>query len=227
MAEVLIVDDERTIREGLKRLLADEGLDVRTARDGDEALKKISERRPDLVLLDVMMPKANGFCCCEAIRKTDTCLPIVFLTAKDADVDMIRALGLGADDYIQKGTDDRVLLARLTRALERSAQMRNDGVGIPVIRLGSVTVDMNSLVVRDRGREVGWLTRTEGDLLKFFHAHRGELFVPDDLITELRGNGFGCEDAMLYMHISRLRRKLGPAAEKLVNRRGVGYGLLC
>lgn len=227
MSEILIVDDERAIREGLKNLLTGEGFDVRTARDGDDALKKIAERRPDLVLLDVMMPKANGFCCCEAIRRSDACLPVVFLTAKDADVDMIRGFGLGADDYIQKGTDDAVLLARLTRALERSAQLRNDGVGIPVIRLGGVTVDQNSLVVREQGREIGWLTRTEGDLLKFFHMHRGEFFVLDDLITELRGNGFACEDAMLYMHISRLRRKLGAASEKLVHRRGVGYGLLC
>ena len=84
MAEILVVDDERVIREGLKGLLSGEGFAVRTARDGEDALRKISERAPDLVLLDVMMPKMNGFRTCEEIRKTDAALPVIFLTAKDS-----------------------------------------------------------------------------------------------------------------------------------------------
>ena len=83
MAEILIVDDERVLRDGIKAILSGEGHAVRTARDGDEALGKIAEKRPDLVLLDVMMPKMNGFRCCEKIRETDGLLPVVFLTAKD------------------------------------------------------------------------------------------------------------------------------------------------
>lgn len=110
MSEILIVDDERLIREGLKMTLQGEGYEVRTARDGDEALNKIAERRPDLVLLDVMMPRMNGFRCCEEIRKTDPLLPVIFLTAKDSEADQVRGIGLGGDDYVSKATGDALLL---------------------------------------------------------------------------------------------------------------------
>ena len=91
MAEILIADDERLIREGMKALFVGEGFSVRTARDGEDALKKFAESRPDLVLLDVMMPKANGFRACEEIRRRDRLVPIVFLTAKDSEADQVRS----------------------------------------------------------------------------------------------------------------------------------------
>ena len=227
MAEILVVDDERVLRDGIKAILSGEGHAVRTARDGDEALKKIAEKRPDLVLLDVMMPKMNGFRCCEKIRETDGLLPVVFLTAKDAEADQVRGIGLGADDFVSKGASDAVLLARINRALERAkafgeAARRASGT---MIALGGITVDLKTLAVMEEGREIARLTRTEADILKIFNSQRGALIVPDDIITELRGNGFACEDTMLYMHISNLRKKLGVASGLIVNRRGVGYGL--
>ena len=227
MAEILVVDDERVLRDGIKAVLSGEGFEVRMARDGDEALKKIAEKRPDLVLLDVMMPKMNGFRCCEKIRETDGLLPVVFLTAKDAEADQVRGIGLGADDFVSKGASDAVLLARINRALERAkafgeAARRASGT---MIALGCVTVDLKTLAVMEEGREIARLTRTEADILKIFNSQRGALIVPDDIITELRGNGFACEDTMLYMHISNLRKKLGVASGLIVNRRGVGYGL--
>ena len=227
MAEILVVDDERVLRDGIKAILSGEGHAVRTARDGDEALGKIAEKRPDLVLLDVMMPKMNGFRCCEKIRETDGLLPVVFLTAKDAEADQVRGIGLGADDFVSKSASDTVLLARINRALERAkafgeAARRASGT---MIALGCVTVDLKTLAVMEEGREIARLTRTEADILKIFNSQRGALIVPDDIITELRGNGFACEDTMLYMHISNLRKKLGVASGLIVNRRGVGYGL--
>ena len=227
MAEILIVDDERVLRDGIKAILSGEGHAVRTARDGDEALGKIAEKRPDLVLLDVMMPKMNGFRCCEKIRETDGLLPVVFLTAKDAEADQVRGIGLGADDFVSKSASDAVLLARINRALERAkafgeAARRASGM---MIALGAVSVDLKTLAVMEKGREIARLTRTEADILKIFNSQRGALIVPDDIITELRGNGFACEDTMLYMHISNLRKKLGVASGLIVNRRGVGYGL--
>ncbi|MBR4938873.1 MAG: response regulator, partial [Kiritimatiellae bacterium] len=90
VAEILLVDDERTVREGLKRMLECEGFAVRTARDGADALVKFAQKRPDAILLDVMMPKLNGFAVCAEIRKTDALLPVVFLTAKDSEADEIR-----------------------------------------------------------------------------------------------------------------------------------------
>ena len=229
MAEILVVDDERVIRDGMKGLLTGEGFSVRTAKDGDEALVKIDEKRPDLVLLDVMMPKANGFRCCEEIRKRDVLLPVVFLTAKEAEGDQLRAIGLGADDYVSKSESEAILLARINRALERGRLLGEHvaRASEAVIRLGKVSVDLKTYAVTEKGKEIARLTRSEAGVLKILDSQRGELVVPDDIITELRGNGFACEDAMIYMHISNLRKKLGSASGLIVNRRGVGYVLMC
>ena len=225
MAEILIVDDERVVREGLKANLQGEGFAVRTARDGEEALKKIAEKRPDLVLLDVMMPKMNGFRCCEEIRRKDALLPVVFLTAKDSESDQVRGIGLGGDGYVSKTASDSLLLTHVERALARAEKLSEARRPATTLRLGRVTVDLGSLTVWDDGREIARLTKTEADLMRFLDAHRGVMFVTDDLITELRGNGFACADNMLYSHMSNLRRKLGSAADRLVHKRNVGYGL--
>ena len=227
MAEILVVDDERVLRDGIKAVLSGEGFEVRTARDGDEALKKIAEKRPDLVLLDIMMPKMNGYRCCEKIREADRLLPVIFLTAKDAETDQVRGIGLGADDFVSKSASDVVLLARINRALERSSAFGETTrrVSGMTIALGAVSVDMRTFAVKEKCREIARLTRTEADILKLFYSRRGELILSDDIITELRGNGFACEDTMLYMHISNLRKKLGPAAGFIITRHGFGYGL--
>lgn len=228
MAEILIVDDERVVREGLRQTLLGEGYAVRTARDGEDALRKIGEARPDAVLLDVMMPKMNGFRCCEEIRKADALLPVVFLTAKDSEADQIRGLGLGGDSYVSKASSEALLLTCVRRVLERVQRERANrgGDDARFVRLGAVTVDMRSYAVTDGGREIARLTPTEMDLLRFLNVHRGEHFVVDDLITELRGSGFACEDAMLYSHVSKLRSKLGRAGSMITMLRGAGYCLL-
>lgn len=228
MAEILIVDDERTLRESLGKVLAGEGHAVRTARDGEEALRLLSEKRPDLVLLDVLMPKLNGFRTCEEIRKTDALLPVIFLTAKDSEADQVRGMGLGADDYVSKDASDAVLLARIGRALERSARIGAtlaEG-GAETIRLGAVTVDAKRLVVREADREIARLTPTEAGVLKLLDSARGRPFSTDEIIAALRGEGFACEDALVYMHVSNLRRKLGVAAAMVASARGVGYTLV-
>ena len=226
MQEILIVEDERVIRTGLKSRLTGEGYAVRTARDGADALQKLGEKRPDLVLLDVMMPKMNGFCCCAEIRKSDSFLPIVFLTAKDSEADQVRGLGLGADDYVSKDAGDAVLFARIERALTRARQMeeKTAAAADDVIRLGDVVIDMKTREVCERGQMISHLTRTEADIVRLFDAHRGKIFVLDDIIAALRGSGFACEDQMVYTHLSNMRRKLGSAAAQIVNRRGTGYG---
>ena len=227
MAEILVVDDERVLRDGIKAILSGEGFEVRTARDGDEALKKIAEKRPDLVLLDVMMPKMNGFRCCERIRETDRILPVIFLTAKDSEADQVRGIGLGADDFVSKSASDAVLLARINRALERTNAIGESvrSASGAMIAIGAVRVDMKTFAVTEKGEEIARLTKTEADILKLLDSCRGELVVQDDIITDLRGKGFACEDTMLYMHICNLRKKLGSASSMIVNKRGVGYWL--
>ena len=227
MAEILLVDDEKALRDSLKAVLQGEGYEVRTARDGDEALVKIAEKRPDLVLLDVMMTRMNGYKCCEKIRETDKLLPVIFLTAKDGETDQVRGIGLGADDFVSKDASDAVLLARISRALARSSAIGESvrSASGAVIALGAVSVDMKTFAVTEKGKEIARLTKTEADILKLLDSQRGKLVVQDDIITDLRGNGFACEDTMLYVHICNLRRKLGSASSKIVNKRGVGYGL--
>lgn len=227
MAEILLVDDEKALRDSLKAVLQGEGYEVRTARDGDEALVKIAEKRPDLVLLDVMMTRMNGYKCCEKIRETDKLLPVIFLTAKDGETDQVRGIGLGADDFVSKDASDAVLLARISRALARSSAIGESvrSASGAVIALGAVSVDLKTFAVTEKGEEVARLTKTEADILKLLDSQRGKLVVQDDIITDLRGNGFACEDTMLYVHICNLRRKLGSASSKIVNKRGVGYCL--
>jgi len=228
MKEILIVDDERTMREGLKATLLGEGFAVQAARNGEEALAKVAERRPDLVLLDVMMPRMNGFRCCEEIRRRDRLLPIVFLTAKETEADQVRGIGLGGDDYVAKATSDAILLARIRRALSRAQELAMGAARKreTSLMVGPVTVDLKTYTVLSRKGEIlACLTKTEADILAFLQGHRGEWLVADDIITELRGNGYACEDAMLYVHMYNVRRKLGPAGALLVNKRGVGYAL--
>ena len=225
--EILLADDERAFRSGMKALLESEGFAVRTARDGEAAVRKFAERVPDVVILDVMMPRMNGFRACEEIRKTDRRVPVVFLTAKDDEVDQVRALGLGADDYVSKSAPEALLLARIRRAVERSREL-SDGRAEDAdrcIRLGQTTVDMATLEVTVAGKPSGRLTKTEADILRILADGRGKSFSTDELISALRGDGFACEDTMVYVHVSNLRRKLGPAASLLGNSWKSGYSL--
>ena len=221
MAEILIVDDERVMREGLKAMLSGEGFGVRTARDGEEALRKISEGAPDLVLLDVMMPRMNGFETCEEIRKTKRTLPVVFLTAKDSEADQVRGLGLGADDYVSKDAGEALLLARINRALARVEAFDASGA---VLRLGKVSLNFDTQVIAEGSREVR-MTRSECDLVRYLASSPGRFFAKDEIIVALRGRGFACEDGMIYTHIYNLRQKLGSAADCLVCDRVSGYKL--
>ena len=224
--DILIADDERVVREGLRELLASEGFSVRTARDGREALAKFDEHHPDLVVLDVMMPKMNGFLACEEIRRRNRAVPVIFLTAKDTEADQVRGLGLGADDYIAKDAGEAVLLARIKRAVERMRVM-GETPEEEVVRIGAVTVDVRTFTVSDDKGVRAWLTQTETKLLKILLQAGGAGVGIDALIDELRGNGFACEDAMLYTHVCRLRRKLGREGRRIVCRRGIGYCLVC
>jgi len=226
VAEILVVDDELAVRRGIKALLQGEGYCVRTAKSGADALAIVAERRPDLVLLDIMMPGMNGFRVCEEIRRGDRLLPIVFLTAATSEADQVRGMGLGGDDYIAKSAPSSLLLARVGRAIARGADV---AAGLArktpeVVRLGDISVDMRSLVVTGGGG-TECLTRTEADILATLFARRGEYVSLDELIECLRGEGFACEDSMIYSHVSRLRRKLGPAGHLIVSARGSGYAL--
>ena len=198
--EILVVDDDLAIRKGLAATLAENGYAVRTARDGVAALGAIRTRRPDLLLLDVMMPLMDGFTVCEKIRRHDRDLPIVFLTAKDADEDQVRGLEVGADDFVSKSADEAVLLVRIRKTLERAERL-----------LGNAAPDD--------------LTKTEADIFRLLASENGRYFSAMEIFSEIRGEGYSGDESNLRSHMSRLRGKL-PAGFYVVSNRRRGYALV-
>ncbi len=220
--EVLIAEDEPSARRGFRALFEGEGYAVRTARDGEDALAKFNERRPDAVLLDVMMPKMNGIAACAEIRKSDSLVPILFFTAMPSDVGAVRALGLGADDYIDKAKSPEELLARVAAVLRRasSARPRAD-----VLSLGGVTVDFATMTAYGEGVSEE-LTKSESLFLRLLASERGKCFSFDEIFAALRGEGYVGDDNAVRCIAKRLKTKLGRAGELIANARGVGYKLV-
>ncbi len=220
-AEILLVEDEPAIREGLAVLLESEGYVVRTAGDGVHALELFRARRPALVLLDVMMPRKNGYVVCEEIRVADKGVPIIFLTAKDGDVDELRGLTLGADDYISKTASHPVLLARIAAVLNRAGRGAESSVGD--FDFGSWRVDVVRFCLTAPNRaSVGLLLR-EVEILRLLRSHPGEVFSRDHLLTRFWGMDYDGNEAALSTAISRLRENLGEDGERIESIYGQGY----
>lgn len=225
MSDILVVDDERTIRQYLKGVLLAEGFSVRVARDGTEALALFRERRPDLVLLDVMMPGRNGFSVCKEIRSIDSLTPILFLTVKTDEADQVRGFGLGADDYVSKTISEAGLVARIKRAIERSSAYCDGSAKCRRQAMGDMTIDFDSqLATSPEG--VVRLTKTEADLLWLLFADRGTLVPYDEIVEVLTAGGFTGDSGAIHTYMSRLKKKLGKAGNLLRAERGIGYILL-
>ncbi|MBR4258833.1 MAG: response regulator transcription factor [Kiritimatiellae bacterium] len=226
---ILVVDDERGIREGLKMQLAANGFEVLTARNGEEALKVYAEARPDLIVMDVMMPKLDGFAACREIRKGDKITPIVFLTCRDSEIDQVRAFEQGAVDFIRKadlggeGMSEGVFVSILDRHIKRVDELINGGRGSEaVFMIGNAEVDTEVLLIVLPGEKVP-ITATEADLLKLLYRNRGKCVSYDMIIDELRGSGFVMDPHTLQVHVSRIKSKLGRAGSLIRNVRMRGY----
>jgi DNA-binding response OmpR family regulator len=229
MAEILLAEDERLVRKQYTALFESEGFCVRAVKDGLEALKAFSEKRPDIVVLDLDMPKATGYRVCEEIRKTDQIVPIVILTAVPAPDNEVRALGCGADDFCSKTESSSILLSHVRRALQRSAAVSTENAAKTAatkLKLGRVEVDMDTLVVSDGKNYAERLTRGEMDALSSLCEADGKYMSSEELLDAMRNKVTACDVQMLYQHISNLRKKLGPAGELIVHQRRVGYRLL-
>ena len=225
--EILIADDERVMRLKYRRLFESEGFAVREAKDGAEAVAAFDERRPDITVLDMMMPVLNGLEACRKIRVRDPGAPVLFLSCVPDDTKKVRAYDVGADDYVEKGTNDDLLVAKVRALLRRAATPAYAaGASGDRVRLGTVEVDLKSREVFFAGEPAGRLTKTERDVLAALNACRGQTLSRDELIAALRGEGFACEDTMLYVHVSNLRKKLGAASGLLSSARDAGYALL-
>ena len=221
---ILIVDDEQDLCEILQFNLVSAGYETDVAYSAEEALDKISNLNPqssnlfDLFLLDVMMPGMSGFELAERLKSDEHTahIPIIFLTAKDAEDDTLQGFGLGADDYMTKPFSVREVVARVKAVLGRV----NQGP-VPLIHEG-LTLDTVSKTVTVDGEPVS-LTRTEFDLLRLLLSHRGEVFSRQQLLNQVWPSDVVVTDRTVDVNITRLRKKIGRYAQCIVARQGFGY----
>ena len=221
---ILVVDDERAVRESLRRALELEGYDVELAADGQEALDRLeneSEQAPDAVLLDVLMPALDGLEVCRRLRRTGSTLPILMLTARAEVENRVEGLDAGADDYVTKPFALEELLARLRALLRRTA----DGSG-ETLRFEDLELDPKTREVR-RGGEPIDLTRTEFSLLELFLLNPRQVLTRSLIFERVWGYDFGATSNSLDVYVGYLRRKTetGGKSRLIQTVRGVGYAL--
>jgi DNA-binding response OmpR family regulator len=221
--KILIVEDERDILDLVTHYLEKEGFRVRSATDGPAGLSAARQERPDLIILDLMLPGMDGVEICRRLRQTSEQLPIVMLTARDAEVDRVLGLELGADDYITKPFSPRELVARVKAILRRAAREPDPSEETPaVLRLGDVAIDEARHEVRTGAGEVA-LTAKEFDLLAFLARNRGIVFTREKLLDRVWGYERAVDTRTVDSHVKSLRQKLGDAGAVVVTVRGVGY----
>ncbi|MBQ3098661.1 MAG: response regulator transcription factor [Kiritimatiellae bacterium] len=226
MADILVADDTRSIRSTLSLLLEEEGHTVRLASDGESALAEYRRKRPDLLLLDVMMPKKNGYQVLKQIRRDDPALPVIILSAKGSPTDVALGLDLGSDDYLPKPFSSEVLLSRINAMFRRMNVMASPEIK-PVLKPGfdvaSFHVDENRLMlIGADGRETP-LSLREVDLLRILTSHPEELMDRDMLFNKIWGYDYGGTTRTLDQYILVLRKKLGDDGACIMTVRGAGY----
>ncbi len=221
--KILVVDDEKPIVEILKYNLEKEGFHVITAFDGAAALSMVHNEKPDLIVLDIMLPIKDGFSVCREIRSCcDT--PIVMLTAKEMEMDKVLGLELGADDYVTKPFSAREVTARVKAILRRSS-VRNSDQDKGTITVGKIIVDRDEVQVYNEGRPVE-LTHREFNLLVFLMLKPGYVYSREQLLDQVWGYDYIGDDRTVDVTVRRLREKLekDPAKpEYIYTKRGVGY----
>jgi two-component system KDP operon response regulator KdpE len=221
-AHILVVDDEIEIVRALRRTLTAHGYRVFTASSGEEAVEVTSKRRPDLLLLDLLLPGMSGLEVCRRVR-AESNVPIIVLSVKGAEHDKVEALDLGADDYVSKPFGMDEVLARVRVALRHVARAQ-DGTQAN-FRAGPLEVDFALRRVQLDGQDVQ-LTPTEYELLKVFIAHRGKILTRQMLLKEIWGPETHARTHSLHVYVAQLRRKIEPTPEDprfILTIPGVGY----
>lgn len=221
---ILVVDDEKPIVEILKVNLVKSGYRVIEAYDGDEAVQKALGENPDLILLDVMLPKQDGFSVCKKIRETSS-VPIIMLTAREEEVDKILGLELGADDYMTKPFSLRELMARVKANLRRTQLATKPDGENDVLTFGDLAIDIDRYEVKKRGAAVE-LTFREFELLKFLATKSGKIFSRETLLNKVWDYEFYGDVRTVDVTIRRLREKIedNPSVPAyIMTKRGVGY----
>ncbi|GAB6107563.1 response regulator YycF [Fusibacter bizertensis] len=222
--KILIVEDEKPISDIVKFNLIKEGYEIETAFDGEEALKKVYQFQPDLVLLDVMLPKLDGFQVCRRIRESFN-MPIIMLTAKEEEVDKVLGFELGADDYITKPFGMRELIARVKANIRRLSFADTDTSGNNVIYAGKLTIDLDRYEVLKEDQVIE-LTLREFELLKFLATQANQIFTREQLLKDVWGYEYFGDIRTVDVTVRRLREKVEDDSSEptyIMTKRGVGY----
>ncbi|MGG0940420.1 response regulator YycF [Brevibacillus centrosporus] len=226
MAKLLVVDDEKPIADILKFTFEKEGYQVVCAYDGDEALVVVQNERPDLILLDVMLPGRDGMDVCRAVRQSHD-VPIIMLTAKDSELDKVLGLELGADDYVTKPFSTRELVARVKAHLRRHQPKNEEKDQQHLLCVHELEIDLHSYTVDKTGEQLD-LTHREFELLVYLAKHQGQVLTREHLLQSVWGFDYFGDVRTVDVTIRRLREKIedDPSQPKyIITRRGLGYTL--
>lgn len=229
MAKILVVDDEKPITDIEKFNLEKEGYNVVVAYDGEEALQKVEEESPDLIILDLMLPKVDGLEVAREVRKTHD-MPIIMVTAKDSELDKVLGLELGADDYVTKPFSNRELVARVKANLRRQSSNDNGQVADNEhkdIKIGDLVIHPEAYTVTKRGENIE-LTHREFELLHYLAQHIGQVMTREHLLQTVWGYDYFGDVRTVDVTVRRLREKVEDNPSHpiwLITRRGVGYYL--
>lgn len=223
--KILVVDDEKDIVDILKYNLEKEHeFEVFTACNGREALQLV-EKNPDLILLDIMMPELNGFEVCKQLKQNPATakIPVIFLTAKENEIDEILGLELGADDYIHKPLSPRKVIARVKSVIRRSSVEHQKSSKIDeVIKFKNLEVDSITHSVKINKKEI-FFPKKEFQLLHFLIANRGRVFSRENLLNQIWGENIYVVDRTVDVHVAKVREKLGEYNEYIETIKGLGY----
>ncbi|MDQ3194240.1 MAG: response regulator transcription factor [Bacteroidota bacterium] len=224
--KVLVVDDEKDIVDILKYNLERENeFEVYTAKDGKDALELIEHVTPDLILLDIMMPEVNGFEVCKQLKNNPETakIPVIFLTAKENEIDEILGLEIGADDYISKPISPRKVLARIKSVIRRTSSDYEKPLKLEDnIKFRNLEIDSSSHSVRINEREV-FFPKKEFQLLHFLLSNRGKVYSREILLNQIWGENIYVVDRTVDVHVAKVREKLGEYSDYIETIKGLGY----
>ncbi len=222
--KILVVEDEQDIRELIAFNLENEGYKILKAATGIEGLENARKHAPDLVLLDIMLPDVDGLEICKKLKRDETTsdIPVIMLTAKSEDSDIISGLELGADDYITKPFSPRVLLARIRTVLRRNTDGEDDGNQL--IRVHEIQIDIKKHEVLSSEEDVN-LSATEFAILSHLASNPGWVFSRNQIIDAVRGQNYPVTERSVDVQILGIRKKLGSQGRYIETVRGVGYRL--
>ena len=223
MTDILFAEDDPQIREWVAYSLERDRHRVRSVADGEAALTAYAEKRPDLLILDIMMPKKSGYDVLLKIRETDRALPILMLTAKSTESDKVMGLGVGADDYMTKPFGVRELQARVSALLRRASVNASVGKSAENFRFATFKVNVARRILISATGDETELTELEVSLLRFLSAHPGEVVSRDALLNGIWGTSYDGTNRTLDNRILALRKKLGDAARHIETVYGSGY----